>query len=124
MQRLLSSRKDVLPDYTRETFEQKFSGLFDIRESAAIPDSGRVLYRMTRRAAAADISSVQGSIALSAEKNCRRLSGPNRQKFKVMAPWAQSGQSVCPVPTSLPSTPHSVTDSLNDSPGQSTPKWR
>ena len=28
------------------------SGLFDIRESAAIPDSGRVLYRMTRRAAA------------------------------------------------------------------------
>ncbi len=52
VQRLLSSRKDVFPDYTRETFEQKFSGLFDIRESAAIPDSGRVLYRMTRRAAA------------------------------------------------------------------------
>ena len=52
MQRLLSSRKDVFPDYTRETFEQKLSGLFDIRESAAIPDSGRVLYRMTRRAAA------------------------------------------------------------------------
>ena len=35
----------------------------------------------------------------------------------------QSGQSVCPVPTSSPSMPHSVADSLNDSPGQSTPKW-
>ena len=48
---------------------------------------------------------------------------PNPQKFKVMATWAQSGRSVCPGPTSSPSTPHSVTDSLNDSPGQSTPKW-
>ena len=50
VQRLLSSRKDVFPDYTRETFEKQFSGLFVIRESVAIPESGRILYRMTRRA--------------------------------------------------------------------------
>ena len=52
VQRLLSSRNDVFPDYTREAFEKQFSVLFAIRERAAISDSGRVLYRMTRRAAA------------------------------------------------------------------------
>ena len=36
---------------------------------------------------------------------------------------AQSGQSVCPVPMSSPSTLHSVIDSLDDSPTQSTRKW-
>ena len=47
----------------------------------------------------------------------------NPQTFRAASTWAQSGQSVCPVPMSSPSTLHSVIDSLDDSPTQSTRKW-
>ncbi|MDX1501882.1 MAG: class I SAM-dependent methyltransferase [Thermoanaerobaculia bacterium] len=48
-QRLLVSRDDVFPDYTREGFESAFSERFEILESAPVSQSGRRIYLMRRR---------------------------------------------------------------------------
>ncbi|OGS22099.1 MAG: hypothetical protein A3J83_03755 [Elusimicrobia bacterium RIFOXYA2_FULL_40_6] len=49
VQRLLSSREDVFPGYTRENFEQEFSKCFAIEKSLNIDDSKRVLYLMKNK---------------------------------------------------------------------------
>jgi hypothetical protein len=45
--RLLLSRPDIFPGYTREGFETAFSEYFRIQSSAQVEDSGRWLYRMS-----------------------------------------------------------------------------
>ncbi|RPJ63448.1 MAG: SAM-dependent methyltransferase [Dehalococcoidia bacterium] len=45
-QKLLSSRADIFPDYTREMFEEQFSKFFKIISSSPIKHSGRILYLM------------------------------------------------------------------------------
>lgn len=47
-QRLLSSREDIFPDYTREVFEHEFKSSFIIKESVRLKDSQRILYLMER----------------------------------------------------------------------------
>jgi hypothetical protein len=47
VQRLLATRQDIFTNYTRNTFEQEFSGYFTIQRSQAIQDSERILYAMT-----------------------------------------------------------------------------
>ena len=47
VQRLLSTREDVFPHYTRTAFEQAFLKDFSIQESERIADSERTLYLMT-----------------------------------------------------------------------------
>ncbi len=49
VQKLLATREDVFPNYTREDFEKEFGVLFDIKRSDTILDSDRVLYLMNRR---------------------------------------------------------------------------
>jgi hypothetical protein len=49
VQKLLSSRADIFPDYTFEGFESAFSECFTIREKAAVRDSERFLYLMETR---------------------------------------------------------------------------
>ena len=49
VKKLLATREDVFPDYTRECFERDFSELFAIVRSDKIKDSDRVLYLMRRR---------------------------------------------------------------------------
>jgi ribosomal protein L11 methylase PrmA len=51
VQRLLATRKDIFPGYSREALEAVFAGRFEIREQARIGDSERTLYLMTRREA-------------------------------------------------------------------------
>jgi len=46
VQRLLSSREDIFPNYTREGFEKAFSTYFTIEDSSALVNSDRVLYLM------------------------------------------------------------------------------
>ncbi len=46
VQRLLISRQDIFPDYTREGFEQAFSQVFTILRAEPIRDSERSLYLM------------------------------------------------------------------------------
>ncbi|MBN1374612.1 MAG: SAM-dependent methyltransferase [Dehalococcoidia bacterium] len=46
VQKLLSSRADIFPDYTREMFEENFSKFFSITSSEQITGSGRILYLM------------------------------------------------------------------------------
>ena len=46
--RLLTSRRDVFPQYTAEGLEQAFGLHFRIRDRVPIPDSSRVMYRMER----------------------------------------------------------------------------
>jgi SAM-dependent methyltransferase len=48
VQRLLSSRHDIFPTYTREGFEQAFCSYYRIVESQAVAGSERVLYWMER----------------------------------------------------------------------------
>jgi hypothetical protein len=48
VQRLLASRADIFPAYTRACFEQEFSRYFSIEESRAIGGSERTLYLMRR----------------------------------------------------------------------------
>ena len=48
VQRLLATREDVFPDYTRQAFEQEFSRYFSIEDSAGISESQRRLYLMRR----------------------------------------------------------------------------
>ena len=47
-QRLLESRQDVFPHYTRNEFEQSFSSRFRILGSDVIPGTNRVVYLMQR----------------------------------------------------------------------------
>jgi ribosomal protein L11 methylase PrmA len=44
VQRLLASREDIFPDYTREGFEAAFLRCFELRESVPVADSERILY--------------------------------------------------------------------------------
>jgi hypothetical protein len=49
VQRLLSTRKDIFPDYKQEIFESEFSRYFTIQRSVKIMDSERILYLMHRK---------------------------------------------------------------------------
>ncbi len=49
VQRLLSSREDIFPDYTQQAFESEFRKSFRIQESTKIRESERILYLMERR---------------------------------------------------------------------------
>ena len=49
VKRLLSSRRDIFPDYTREGFEAAFSERFEIRKAEPVQDSERMLYLMETR---------------------------------------------------------------------------
>jgi hypothetical protein len=49
VQRLLASREDVFPDYSREAFERTFDQYFRIECAMPIRDSQRVMYLMERR---------------------------------------------------------------------------
>lgn len=49
VRKLLSTRKDVFPNYTQESFEETFCRYFFIKKSINILDSGRTLYLMIRR---------------------------------------------------------------------------
>ena len=46
VQKLLASREDIFPTYTREGFETAFSQRFKIHESVSVNESERVLYLM------------------------------------------------------------------------------
>ena len=48
VQRLLATREDIFPDYTRQAFEQEFSRHFTIVDYADIRESQRTLYLMRR----------------------------------------------------------------------------
>ena len=48
VQKLLSSREDIFPDYTQEAFEYEFLKFFNIVKSEAVGDSERTLYLMTK----------------------------------------------------------------------------
>jgi hypothetical protein len=49
VKRLLATREDIFPDYTREGFERAFAGVFVIEDSAPVPGAERTLYLMRRR---------------------------------------------------------------------------
>jgi len=49
VQRLLSTREDIFPDYTQQGFEDEFKKYFTIREVIKIRDSRRVLYMMAKK---------------------------------------------------------------------------
>jgi hypothetical protein len=49
VQKLLSMREDIFPNYTRQGFENEFGRLFAIKRSEQIQNSKRVLYLMERR---------------------------------------------------------------------------
>jgi len=49
VQKLLSSRKDIFPNYTRESFEEAFAGRFSIHAKAAVKESERFLYLMEKK---------------------------------------------------------------------------
>ena len=49
VQKLLASRKDIFPDYTRAGFEAAFQEKFHVREAVEIRESERVLYLMETR---------------------------------------------------------------------------
>ena len=48
VRRLLATREDIFPDYTRQAFEQEFSRYFTIEGSTDIRESQRTLYLMRR----------------------------------------------------------------------------
>ncbi len=48
-QRLLSSRKDIFPDYNQASFEGEFGKYFEIKASVKIRDSERTLYLMANK---------------------------------------------------------------------------
>jgi len=48
VQRLLSTREDIFPDYTRQAFESEFGKYFAIQNRAEIKNSGRTLYLMQK----------------------------------------------------------------------------
>ena len=47
--RLLSTRDDIFPDYTQQTFESEFKRQFTIMSSVRIRDSERMMYLMRRK---------------------------------------------------------------------------
>ena len=49
VKRLLATREDIFPDYTKEGFETAFGQYFTIEETVSIPESERFLYLMTKR---------------------------------------------------------------------------
>jgi len=49
VQKLLRSRKDIFPQYTRDGFERAFGQWFSIQSSSAVRDSERWLYLMKRK---------------------------------------------------------------------------
>ncbi|MEX1193465.1 MAG: hypothetical protein WD904_11410 [Dehalococcoidia bacterium] len=49
VQRLLSTRRDVYPDYTQDAFEAALNECFNIEERHQLPESQRVLYRFRCR---------------------------------------------------------------------------
>jgi ribosomal protein L11 methylase PrmA len=51
VQRLLSTREDIFPGYTREEFERCFSERFEILDSAPVEGSERTVYLMERKPA-------------------------------------------------------------------------
>ena len=46
VKRLLSSREDIFPEYTREGFETSFSKFFKIIDQQKVEGSDRILYLM------------------------------------------------------------------------------
>jgi len=50
VQKLLASRKDIFPDYTREGFEEAFAERFTICEKVPVKESERFLYLMEKKA--------------------------------------------------------------------------
>jgi ribosomal protein L11 methylase PrmA len=49
VQKLLASREDIFPNYTREGFEKAFASRFTIHNAEAVRDSERTLYLMESR---------------------------------------------------------------------------
>lgn len=49
VQKLLASREDIFPSYTRDGFETAFSASFNIHKSEAVQGSERTLYLMEAR---------------------------------------------------------------------------
>jgi hypothetical protein len=49
VQRLLSTREDIFPDYTQQEFEKTFRQYFSVHSSAKIRDTDRTLYLMRKR---------------------------------------------------------------------------
>ena len=49
VQRLLATREDIFPNYTRKDFESSFGRHFEIVDSQVVEDSERVLYLMMRK---------------------------------------------------------------------------
>jgi len=48
VQRLLSTREDIFPDYTQQVFEQEFGRYFTVQDCISIRDSERAIYLMQR----------------------------------------------------------------------------
>jgi hypothetical protein len=51
VQRLLVSREDVFPDYSRTGFEKALEDLYEVDDARELPSSGRVIYHGIRRTA-------------------------------------------------------------------------
>ena len=49
VQRLLSAREDIFPNYTKESFEQAFSPRFAVLASSPVRESERTIYLMELR---------------------------------------------------------------------------
>jgi hypothetical protein len=49
VKKLLASREDIFPEYTRDGFESAFSACFTIHKSETVRDSERTLYLMEAR---------------------------------------------------------------------------
>lgn len=49
VKRLLASREDIFPEYTKESFEREFGRSFAIKASRGIPGTERTLYLMEKR---------------------------------------------------------------------------
>jgi len=49
IQRMLSTREDIFPDYTKDAFEKEFNKYFIIKKIEKIKDSKRMLYFMKKR---------------------------------------------------------------------------
>lgn len=49
VQRLLSTREDIFPEYTPGAFENTFGRYFTVQTSAKIKDTDRILYLMRER---------------------------------------------------------------------------
>ena len=48
-QRLLASRQNTFPDYTKEHFEAAFIKYFDVKKTAPLPNSPRILYLLEKK---------------------------------------------------------------------------